>query len=149
MESKHRNKQFKASEFTPTEFSTAEEKAKFANQLVRFVVNGFRRSDFPKWFYVRLSLTFGHIAHYNQEGFWCEYFDSTEGKMQFIRNCHNRTIYGSPEYTFSDVEKALQAWIKQSGIFTELASKVLEEETARELAYKSYLEAKYPSTVGW
>lgn len=56
---------FKASDFTDTPSAAKEAKVKFCEQFVRFVESDFAPSAFPKWFYQRLSMTFGHIAHYD------------------------------------------------------------------------------------
>lgn len=97
--------------YTATQFSTAEDKQKFENQFKKFVSNGFRKSHFPKWFYERLSMCFGNIAHYNQSGFYSTYFEDSEGFTQFIDNCVDYGCYGDPAYTYSDVEKVLKSWL--------------------------------------
>ena len=108
--------------FTSTEFSTVQDKIKFYNQFIKFVESDYNRSKFPKWFYNRLSMTFGHIAHYNQDGFYNTFFTTKEDKKDFINQCLQYGCYGQPEYTYCDVEKALQSWIKsityqQLGLF--------------------------------
>jgi hypothetical protein len=55
---------FSPSEFVPTEFSTAADKADFGNTLLHFLDADCERNLFTKEFYNRLSMTFGHIAHY-------------------------------------------------------------------------------------
>ena len=102
---------FNASQFVPTKYSTAEEKAKFANQFVKFVDNGCQLKHFPKWFYRRLSMTFGHIAHYNLEGFYDTWFCHPSSLWNFIQHTLGYPCYGDPEYTYSDVEKAIQEWL--------------------------------------
>ena len=57
---------FEPDHFTATQWSTAEDKAKFANALMKFIAHEFPRQSFSKTLYQRLSNTFGHIAHYNQ-----------------------------------------------------------------------------------
>jgi hypothetical protein len=58
------NKRFQAESFTPTKWSTAEEKATFANHLLAFIAADCPESKFTKAFYNRLSQCFGFIAHY-------------------------------------------------------------------------------------
>ena len=53
---------FTAAEFAPTQWDSAEDKAKFANALMKFIAHEFPRQSFTKPFYRRLSSTFGHIA---------------------------------------------------------------------------------------
>jgi hypothetical protein len=55
---------FSLSQFIPTEWSTAEEKARFGNALLHFIDSGFTRNLFTDRLYSRLSNCFGHIAHY-------------------------------------------------------------------------------------
>ena len=105
-------KQFTADQFTPTEWDSAEQKAKFGNQFVRLVERGFQQTDFPKWFYRRLSMTFGHIAHYNQAGFWETWFSDQGQQLAFLRYTETASTYGSPEHTYCDVEWAIQQWLK-------------------------------------
>lgn len=106
-------KMFTADQFTPTEFSTTKDKAKFANHFVRFVESGFNENLFHKWFYTRLSMTFGHIAHYNIHGFYATWFEDTDMQMEFFEHTLSFPCYGQPEYTFCDVEKVLIVWLKE------------------------------------
>jgi len=101
---------FTPDQFTPTQHSSAADKAKFANHFVDFVRSGYRWSKFHKWFYTRLSMTFGHIAHYNQSGFYQTFFDSGDGLIRFWRITMQYGCYGSPAYTYCDVERALQEY---------------------------------------
>ncbi len=55
---------FYADEFTPTEFSTAQDKAAFGNHFFRFIESDWKQTIFTKTFYNHLSNCFGHIAHY-------------------------------------------------------------------------------------
>lgn len=106
---------FSAGQFKATEHATVQDKAKFANHFVKFVLSGFDRKKFPKWFYVRLSMTFGHIAHYNQNGFYETWFATADTQREFIDRLRNHTSYGQPEYTFVDVERQLIHWANTDG----------------------------------
>jgi hypothetical protein len=57
-------KLFLPSEFVPTKFSTAADKADFGNTLLRFIESEWKQTAFTKSLYNRLSMCFGHIAHY-------------------------------------------------------------------------------------
>ena len=104
--------------FTATQWKTSEQKERFAQQFKKFVLNNFQAKDFPKWFYTRLSMTFGNIAHYNQNGFFDYWFSNTDRKQSFIQSCLTYPCYGCPTFTYSDVEKYLQNWIKEeSGLY--------------------------------
>ncbi len=55
---------FLPSEFVSTQFSSAADKSNFGNTLLHFLDSDCPRELFTKKFYDRLSVTFGHIAHY-------------------------------------------------------------------------------------
>jgi hypothetical protein len=55
---------FQSELFTATKWSNAEEKTKFANDLMAFIAADFPEKKFKKGFYDRLSHCFGMIAHY-------------------------------------------------------------------------------------
>lgn len=99
---------FKAEQFTPTSHTTAQQKAQFANQLLKFIDSGYKRALFTSQLYNRLNSCFGHIAHYNIHGFYEEWFTTPEDQQRFIENLLRYPCYGSPAFTFSDVERALQ-----------------------------------------
>jgi len=106
-----RTQLFTASQFTPTHWDTADEKARFANHLVRFVDTGCKWTLFHTWFYRRLSMCFGHIAHYNKAGFYATWF--TQHRGDFLEHLLQHRCYGDPTYTYSDVEQALQCYYRQ------------------------------------
>ena len=114
---------FTADQFVASHGDTAEAKAKFANHMVRFILGGFKQTLFPKWFYTRLSMSFGHIAHTNIHGFYATWFCDTKSKREFIENIREWPCYGQPEYTYSDVERALRSWVSGDG--QEAIAKVL------------------------
>jgi len=98
--------------YTATKFDTVEDKKKFEDQFKKFIKNDFQFKHFPKWFYIRLSMTFGHIAHYDQHGFFNTFFVSQEGKQEFINCTRNYPCYGDPAFTYSDVERVLVSWTR-------------------------------------
>jgi hypothetical protein len=104
---------FKAEEFKATKWDSAQVKAYFANKFIDFVLTDYKASKFSQKFYNRLSQTFGHIAHYHRLNFYAHFFTSEQGKMDFIRQTMNFPCYGDPEYTYSDVEKALQKVLRK------------------------------------
>lgn len=134
---------FQAAQFTPTKYDSAADKAKFANHMVRFIEGGFNDSLFPKWFYTKLSMCFGHIAHYNQGGFYGEWFSSTRARLDFLMNMVRYPAYGQPEYTYCDVEKALKAWVINSGLIEQASARLAAETESRERALLASLKAKY------
>ena len=55
---------FTASDFLPTKWNTADDKAVFGNTLLHFMLTGFLAGRFTEKLYTRLSMCYGHIAHY-------------------------------------------------------------------------------------
>ena len=98
--------------FTPTKYSTNEDKQKFVKTFIRFVNSGFNPNIFTKGFYNRLSNCRNHIAHYNRQGFYSEWFSTPDRKANFLRVWMVQPIYGDPDYTYSDVEVFLRNWLR-------------------------------------
>ena len=105
---------FTSDMFTATQWASAEEKARFANHYVKFVTDGFKQSQFTKWFYNHLANRFGHIAHHDKAGFYEEWFSTPERQEEFIKNALDWPCYGEATWTFSDVEKQLKRWLLNS-----------------------------------
>ena len=101
---------FTADRFTATQYSTAEEKARFCAAFVRFVLRGFARKLFKPEFYRRLSNIFGHIANYDETGFWEVWFSTPAKQRQFVRRIHEWVPVGDPHFCWSDVERELKSW---------------------------------------
>lgn len=55
---------FIPSDFVPTKFSTAADKADFGNTFLHFIESDWKLTLFTNNFYNRLSMCFAHIAHY-------------------------------------------------------------------------------------
>lgn len=126
--------QFSPSDFqSQGEFASAEDQARFANQFVKFAKSGFDRSQFPKWFYQRLSMTFGHIAHYNQEGFYQEFFTTPADKMRFIDQTVSSPGYGP----WGDCERQIRTWLLDSGIPVQVEA---ERNRGQEMAERNLYE---------
>jgi hypothetical protein len=104
---------FDARSFTATAHSTAEEKARFCDCFVRFVLSGFARRLFKPAFYRRLSNIFGHIANYDETGFYEVWFASPEKQRQFVRRIHEWVPVGDPRFCWSDVERELKSWAER------------------------------------
>lgn len=134
---------FTAEEFTPTKWDSAETKAKFANDLCRFMAADFKESLFTKTLYQRLSMCFGHIAHYSREGFLGEFFRDLRGKVAFLEQTLAWRCFGDPEFTYSDVEQAVNARLRRCNLLGAYrALRAAEMESAeRELLRR--LQQKY------
>ena len=137
---------FKSTDFTATKWDTADQKARFANHFVRFVASGFKETLFHDWFYKRLSMTFGHIAHYNRGGFFSTFFESTQGKVDFLHQTLNpwTGFVGDPAFTYCDVERAIATWLETSGYPSLWADRLARETEQTELTQLARLRAKYP-----
>ncbi len=134
---------FQATQFTPTQWDTADDKAKFAQQFVRFVESDFAVKHFTDKFYRRLSNCFGHIAHFNRSGFLAEFFTTTADKVRFLAQTFQWPCYGDPAWTYSDVERAVQEWLQADGTLARYCKRVVEETEAAERAEFERLQRKY------
>ncbi len=134
---------FPSTQFTATQWSTVQDKATFAKQFVRFVQSDFAARHFTERFYRRLSKTFGHIAHYNRAGFWDTFFTTTADKVRFLEQTLQDPCYGDPAWTYSDVERALQAWLRANGTLDRYRQRLAEETEAAERAELARLQKKY------
>jgi len=115
---------FKAEQFTPTQFSSAANKAEFGNDLISFMLKGFRYADFSDMLYTKLSSCFGHIAHYSRRGFYDTWFSDAEQIQSWIERTTESHPVGSPEHTFSDVERCIQSWFALN--MTEIQSVIFD-----------------------
>ena len=93
--------------FTPTKFTTAAEKAAFARHFVRLLSQDMPAGQFTKPFHQRLSMTFSHIAHFNQYQVFEHFFADLRGKVRFLEQTLGHWPVGDPTWTFVDVEREL------------------------------------------
>lgn len=126
-----------------TRFNTVAEKARFGEDLIRFIETGFKPARWTKPLYRQLSQTFGFIANYDAYGFWDEHFSTTEAKLRFLFHILRWDCPGSPEHTFCDVEKMVQDWIKEDGTVGEYQRRLETETEVSERAQLARLKAKY------
>ena len=134
---------FTAKKFTPTKWDDGQTKATFARQFVKFVESDFDQRLFSQAFYRRLSMTFGHIAHFNRQGFFETFFTTTADKVRFLRMPLAHPCFGDPAFTYSDVERALQGWLRESGILAKYEQRLADETEAGERTELERLKAKY------
>lgn len=78
--------------FTSTQFMTDLEKAKVYVNFVKFLNNHFSQATFQKNLYQHFHLHCGFIAHYNQHGFYGEYFE-TAAKFHYNVNGVNHKVH--------------------------------------------------------
>ena len=141
--SQHR---FQAESFTPTQWSTAEQKAAFANQLMAFIASGFPENKFTKAFYNRLCACFSFIAHTDRAGFVATFFTCTSDKLDFLRQLATCPCYGSPQFTFSDLERTVSGSIRSIGYVEVYEAKLRSETETHEKALLAILQAKYEAS---
>lgn len=129
--------------FTATKWDPAEQKEKFVSHFLRFVKADFKWTLFYNWFYTRLSMTFGHIAHYNKNGFYGTFFTTIKGKVDFLKITLNYPCHGDPEYTYSDAEKVIQKALRDGSYLQKYQKQLAQEIEKEEKAELARLQAKY------
>jgi hypothetical protein len=137
------NPAFTAAEFTPTQWASAEGKAKFANTLMKFIANEFPRQSFTRSLYHRLSNTFGHIAHTNIEGFYGAFFERDLDKVVFLEQTLSWPHFGDPTFTFCDVEHAVKRRLRAAKVIDIFRLLEADATRRRELATLARLKEKY------
>jgi hypothetical protein len=138
---------FLPSEFQATKFSTAQDKADFGNTFLHFIESEWARTAFTRSFYNRLSMCFGHIAHYDATGFYETWFTSDADRLRFISHALAWPCWGDPEWTFCDVERALQQEIRKRNYLARYELRAAENLRSSEMELLKRLEAKYPIVV--
>lgn len=141
---KKQPKPFSPDQFAAVEYGSAEDKAKFANHLARFVESGFNPNLFPDWFYRRLLMTFGHIAHFNKGGFYSVWFRKTQSRRDFLCRIVDPPWSGGP---WGDVERALATWVIENDLVRVHDELFRAEVEDRERAELARLKAKYPEAA--
>lgn len=103
---------FATAPLTGTEWATAADKALYLEKLARFVEAGFPEKRFTGPIYSGLNLhLFGHIAHFDKDGFYHTWFSTEERRREWVRNALRSTSEGDPAYTWSDAEAIFQEWL--------------------------------------
>ncbi|HEY5730140.1 MAG TPA: hypothetical protein VIS72_08830 [Anaerolineales bacterium] len=137
--------EFCSEDFTPTKWAAADEKAKIANKLTRFILGGFQQTSFRKRMYQRLSNMFGHIAHYDSNGFYSTWFTDIKSCRDWVEHVTGSWLsgIGDPRFTWSDVEKALVQWIKDNQIQEQLDELYHLDVEHKERSLLTALQQKY------
>ena len=136
---------FAADQFVATKWSTAEDKAKFGNTFLHFVKSDFDRKLFTKSFYQRLSNCCSNIAHYDLSGFYNTWFERDFDRLAFLEHTLKYPCYGDPEFTFSDVERAIQIELKSLNLIPLYRQRMEAATRTRELRELERLKQKYES----
>ena len=134
---------FTAADFTATKWDTSEDKAKFANNLCRFIANDFKTTLFTDKLYRRLAMMFGHIAHCNKFGLIAEFFEDLRGKVAFIEQTTMWRPCGDPACTYSDVERAILRRLQTCDLLTAYRQLRAAEIDGAERELLRRLQAKF------
>lgn len=139
--------EFRGEDFTPTQWATAEEKAKTAHKLTKFILGGFGQAAFGKGMYQRLSNMFGHIAHCDINGFYSTWFADIKSCRDWAEHITGSWLsgIGDPRFTWSDVETALIQWIKDNEIAEQLDELYRLDTEQKERTLLNALQHKYAS----
>jgi len=129
--------------YTPTQYVNAKDKENFVEHFMKFVEKGFPQKMFNEKFYQRLSMTFGHIAHYNSQGFWETFFTNATNKVRFLTMTLNHPCYGDPSYTFSDAEKEIQRRLVKMNILETWRQTEIQENDNKDYAEYQRLKRKF------
>ena len=134
---------FEPRQFTATQWDSAEAKASFANALMTFIANEFPRQRFTNSLYQRLGNTFGHVAHYNIDGYYSVFFERDADKIVFLDQTLRWPSFGDPTCTFCDVERAVQRRLKAANVIDVFRLREADATRLRELETLARLQAKY------
>jgi hypothetical protein len=135
---------FTAKQFTDTAFHSKEDKRKYANALAEFAIQGFPKKLFTTALYNNLRNSFGHIAHYDKDGFWTTWFQDNRHCDLWISHISTWDPMGDPAFTFSDMELAFKKWLLGSRVAKESAECSKQEIESEERAQLRALLKKYP-----
>ena len=75
--------------------------------------------------------------------FYGTWFTSDQDRLRFLENTLNWPCWGDPEYTLSDVERAIQQEVRKRNYLARYQLRVAEAERAHEMETLRRLEAKY------
>ena len=132
-----------AKDFAPTKFRPAATKSWFVEHCTRFISTDFPRHQFTSRFYGQLMNCFGLTAHYDEAGFWTEYFASNAGKVEFLQQVLSHPCYGDPRHTFSDAEREIIRRLIRTDVLGFYQQRFSAEQDAADRAELARLMAKY------
>ena len=92
--------------FTDVQFMSAKDKELTLKDWEKFLRNGLKWEQFSNRLYEHLHLHCGFIAHYNREGFHCEYFNSGVDSERFFNWLFSPTNHGMVDY--NDLKSAMK-----------------------------------------
>ena len=114
-------------DFYDGKYLTASEKTKIVKQLDKFLKSNCKEENFTKAVYKHLSLHFGFIAHYNQQGFYHARFeDGLSSTIESVLNCSPWTFNDDNTSGNADLNKAIQDTFRKYS--TKLMDKAISDE---------------------
>jgi hypothetical protein len=116
----------------------------FANHLARFILEGFPRQLFTKKFYRRLMQEFGHIAHYDEQGFWAAWFETTARQLAFLENLATVLWFLDRD----PLARTISAWVQENRIVEQYRHRVEVERETLERHVLEQLKRKYDDKGG-
>jgi hypothetical protein len=135
---------FHAAQFTPTKWSNAEDKAKFANWLAQFLTDGCPLGRWSVSKYRILCQMFGFIAHYDAGGFWENRFATPAARYSTVYQMLHQSSFGDPAHTWSDVERVIRVFILEERLEERYRGEHEKSVEEAEEAQLKALKAKYP-----
>ncbi len=144
-EKKVTRKVFVPEHFVKTHLCTQEHKAQCANEFVDFVTSDFPEFLWKRRLYQFVSNSFGFIAENDNRTFYWRHFSDLAAQRRFLEQVVEWDFYSPPDSSFSDVERALQVWLRQQDIIRIYAAKALALFEAEEKKTLARLIAKYPN----
>jgi len=135
-------------QFIATKWVTPEDKLAFFEWAKKFMLKGCPQHLWHKSKYKRLSMMFGHIAHYDIHGFWCTWFSTNKQCNQWLAHVKEHTCYGDPAWTWSDVEMAMKWWLDENETAVRVAvTRRFGAEKDRAMK-KSIVQLGFPLEIG-
>ncbi|GBQ27259.1 hypothetical protein AA0472_2368 [Acetobacter estunensis NRIC 0472] len=132
-----------AEQFTPTTWSSAADKARIGNAILRFLAQGMPAEKFNKALYGRVSQMWSHIAHFNSLGFRSAWFASAKTRHAFLKHMVDYPCWGDPAFTWSDVEREIGQRVRENLLVEAWAKQARDEEEAHERAMLEMLMKKH------
>lgn len=135
------------SALTATPWDDPHAKARMGDAILSFIARGMPRSGFTKALYRRLSMMFGFIACYNQQGFWDTHFETTDARAAFLEQIVRWPCWGAPDATWCDVEREIATRIRAQGLVASYQQAARRERTQQEREMLAHLLEKYGPEV--
>jgi hypothetical protein len=88
-------------------------------------------------------MCFSHIAHGDRTGFYETWFTSDADRLEFLRHALAWPCWGDPEFTFCDVECAIQREIRNRNYLARYELRAAESVRSGEMKTLKRLESKY------